>query len=65
MIVIGYLEPIIYMYLPKIPVVSSRWMIHSKEWVFNIFIQRQYPVLTYTYKKDTVSYKLQTINKTA
>ena len=43
-------------------VVSSRWMIYKEEWVFNIFIQCRYPVLTDTYKKKQNN-KLQTINK--
>ena len=45
--------------------VSTRWMIHREEWVLNIFIQHQYPVLTDTYKNKTkqkYNY-LQAINK--
>ena len=37
-------------------------MIHREEWVLNIFIQYQYPVLMDTYKKIKYN-KLQTINK--
>ena len=40
-------------------------MIHREEWVLNIFIQHQYPVLMDTYKKNPKKQnKLQTINKT-
>ena len=39
-------------------------MLYREEWVLDIFIQHQYPVLVDTYKKKKTQYnKLLTINK--
>ena len=51
-----------FLSLSYLSIVLSRWMIHREEWVLNISIPHQYPVLTDTFK-TTLYNKLQTINK--
>ena len=58
----GLLSTLTFLQTNKVTVVSSMWMIH-KEWVLNIFIQHQYPVLTDTYKKKPVQIMKKRIHK--